>query len=42
MSTIWLQLTEEVTEQDLDTNLEEDLEPNCRVFLAEAPALRKE
>ena len=33
MSTIWLQLTEEVTEQDLDTNLEEDLEPNCRVFI---------
>ncbi len=24
MSTIWLQITEEETEQELDTNLEED------------------
>ena len=33
MGTIWLQLTEEETEQDLDTKLEEDLEPNCHVFI---------
>ena len=33
MSTIWLQITEEETEQELDTNLEEELEPNCRVFI---------
>ena len=33
MSTIWLQITEEETEEKLDTNLEEDLEPNCRVFI---------
>ena len=33
MSTIWLQITEEETEQELDTNLEEALEPNCRVLI---------
>lgn len=33
MSTIWLQITEEETEQDLDTDLDEALEPNCRVFI---------
>jgi ATP-dependent Clp protease adaptor protein ClpS len=33
MATIWLQITEEETEQKLDTDLEDDLEPNCRVFI---------
>ena len=33
MSTIWLQITEEETEEELDTNLEEALEPNCRVLI---------
>jgi len=33
MGIIWLQLTEEETEQDLDTKLEEDLEPKCHVFI---------
>lgn len=33
MSAIWLQITEEETEQELDTNLEDELEPNCRVFI---------
>ena len=33
MSTIWQQVTEEETEEELDTNLEEALEPNCRVFI---------
>ena len=33
MGTIWLQITEEKTEQELDTNLDDDLESNCRVFI---------
>lgn len=33
MHRIWLQITEEKTEQELDTNLEEALEPNCRVLI---------
>lgn len=33
MGKIWLQTTEEDTELDLDTHLEEALEPNCRVFI---------
>jgi ATP-dependent Clp protease adaptor protein ClpS len=33
MCEIWLQLTEEDSELDLDTHLEEALEPNCRVFI---------
>ena len=33
MSTIWLQMTEKETEQELDKNLEDELEPNCRVFI---------
>ncbi len=33
MSAIWLQITEEETEQELDTNLEQDLEPSCRVLI---------
>ena len=33
MCTILLQITEEETEEELDTNLEEELEPNCRVFI---------
>jgi ATP-dependent Clp protease adaptor protein ClpS len=33
MSTIWLQITEEETEQELDTSLEDALEPNCRVLI---------
>lgn len=33
MSVIWLQLTEGETEQELDTNLEDELEPNCRVLV---------
>ena len=33
MCEIWLQLTEEDSELELDTHLEEALEPNCRVFI---------
>ena len=33
MCVIWLQLTEEDSELELDTHLEEALEPNCRVFI---------
>jgi len=33
MGKILLQVTEEDTEQELDTHLEEDLEPNCRVLI---------
>ena len=33
MSSIWLQITEEETEQELDKNLEDELEANCRVFI---------
>ena len=33
MSAIRLQITEEETEQELDTNLEQDLEPSCRVLI---------
>jgi ATP-dependent Clp protease adaptor protein ClpS len=33
MCEIRLQLTEEDSELDLDTHLEEALEPNCRVFI---------
>jgi ATP-dependent Clp protease adaptor protein ClpS len=33
MAKIWLQITEEGTELDLDTDLDETLEPNCRVFI---------
>jgi ATP-dependent Clp protease adaptor protein ClpS len=33
MGRIWLQIIEEETEQELDINLEEALEPNCRVFI---------
>ncbi|UCC52056.1 MAG: ATP-dependent Clp protease adaptor ClpS [Anaerolineaceae bacterium] len=33
MCEIRLQITEEDTEQELDTPLEEALEPNCRVFI---------
>ncbi|NCF64633.1 MAG: ATP-dependent Clp protease adaptor ClpS [Chloroflexi bacterium] len=33
MCEIRLQITEEDTEQELDTHLEEALEPNCRVFI---------
>ncbi len=33
MSTIWLQITEEETDQKLDTSQQDDLEPNCRVFI---------
>ena len=33
MSKIWLQVTEEETEEALDTRLEDELEPNCRVFV---------
>ena len=33
MYEIWLQLTEEDSELELDTHLEEALEPNCRVFI---------
>lgn len=33
MDKIWLQNTEEDTEQALDTRLENALEPNCKVFI---------
>lgn len=33
MSVIWLQITEEETEQELDKDLADDLEPNCRVLI---------
>ena len=33
MCEIWLQLTEEDSELELDTHLEDALEPNCRVFI---------
>jgi ATP-dependent Clp protease adaptor protein ClpS len=33
MCEIRLQINEEDTEQELDTHLEEALEPNCRVFI---------
>lgn len=33
MSEIWLQITEEETDEEVDTLLEADLEANCRVFV---------
>jgi len=33
MGNIWSQITEEETDQELDINLEDALEPNCRVFI---------
>ena len=33
MHKTWLQITEEETEQELETNQQDDLEPNCRIFV---------
>ena len=33
MDNVWLQITEGDTEQELDTRLEDALEPNCKVFI---------
>ncbi len=33
MEDIWLQITEEETELDLDADLNEALEPNCKIFI---------